>query len=125
MERKKTVLIVDDDKFLLDTYSLKFREDGFTVEIGVGGEDALNKLRSGLEPDIILLDMIMSGIDGFVFLETLKKEALGKNSHVIMLSNQGQEDEITKAKELGAHSCIVKASAIPSEVLEQAKESLN
>lgn len=122
MEKKK-VLIVDDDKFLLDMYSVKFREDGFDVEIGVGGEDGLTKLRGGLSPDVIMLDIVMPGIDGFEFLETVQNEGLGKST-IVVLSNQGQDEEIERAKSLGAYDYIVKASAIPSEVVEQVKKCL-
>jgi len=122
MDNKKTVLIVDDDKFLLEMYSVKFREDGFTVETGGGGKEGLEKLREGLKPDIIMLDIVMPGIDGFAFLETLKKEKLAESSRVVVLSNQGQDEEIQKARDLGAAHYIVKASAIPSEVLDQVKK---
>jgi chemosensory pili system protein ChpA (sensor histidine kinase/response regulator)/putative two-component system response regulator len=124
MDKKFKVLIIDDDKFLLDMYSLKFQQNGFDVEVGIGGEDALTKLRDGLKPDIIMLDIVMPGVDGFEFLKILKKEKLGGNPVVVILSNQGQDEEIKKAKELGADDYIVKASAIPSEVLEQIKKVL-
>jgi len=124
MEKKQKVLIVDDDKFLLDMYSVKFREDGFDVEVGVGGEDALNKLRGGLEPDVIILDIVMPGIDGFACLEAIKKEALGGSPIIVVLSNQGQDEEVRRARELGADEYIIKASAIPSEVLEQVKKAI-
>lgn len=119
MNKKYKVFIVDDDKFLLDMYSVKFTQQGLDVEIGVGGEDALAKLRDGLKPDVILLDLVMPGIDGFEVLETINKERLGGSPIVVILSNQGQESDIKRANELGAAGYIVKASAIPSEVLEQ------
>lgn len=124
MEKNKKVFIIDDDKFLLDMYSIKFREDGFDVEVGAGGEKALQKLRGGLIVDVILLDIIMPGIDGFEVLEAVKKEKLGGNPKIVVLSNQGQEGEIKKAKALGADDYIVKASAIPSEVLAQVKKAI-
>ena len=119
MNKKYKVFIVDDDKFLLDMYSVKFTQQGLDVEVGTGGEDALAKLKSGLKPDIILLDLVMPGVDGFEVLETIKKEKLGENPIIVILTNQGQESDIKRAKELGAQGYIVKASAIPSEVLEQ------
>ena len=124
MDNKIKILIVDDDKFLLDMYSVKFRQDGFDVEIGTGGEDALTKLRAGLTIDAIMLDIVMPGIDGFELLEIIKKENLGGTPRLIVLSNQGQEEEIERAKQLGADDYIVKASAIPSEVLDQVKKGL-
>ena len=119
MNKKYTVFIIDDDKFLLDMYSVKFTQQGLDVEIGMGGEDALAKLREGLKPDVILLDLVMPGVDGFEVLEAINKERLGENPIIIILTNQGQESDIKRAEELGVAGYIVKASAIPSEVLEQ------
>ena len=113
------VFIVDDDKFLLDMYSVKFKEQGLDVEVSETGIDALSKLRNGLKPDVLLLDIVMPGVDGFGILETIRKEKLGGNPALIVLSNQGQEEDIIRAKKLGADDYIVKASAVPSEVLEQ------
>ena len=63
MENKKKILIIDDDNFLLDMYVVKFKEAGFDVNASLDNKDALNKLREGFSPDIILLDIIMPGID--------------------------------------------------------------
>ena len=119
MNKKYKILIVDDDKLLLDMYSVKFDQQGFDVVIGIGGEDALAKLRDGLNPDVILLDLVMPDVDGFDFFEIINREKLCENPIVIILTNQGQESDIKRAKELGAAGYIVKASALPSEVLEQ------
>lgn len=118
--RKDSVLIIDDDKFLLDMYTLKFKECGCVVDAASDPAAALEKLRTGKGPDIILLDIIMPGMNGFEFLEAVKKENLAKDTAIIMLSNQGQQEDIDKAMALGAAGYIVKASSIPSEVLSKA-----
>lgn len=115
--RKDSVLIIDDDKFLLDMYTLKFKECGCSVEAVSDPVAALEKLRAGASPNIILLDVIMPNMNGFEFLEAVKKEGLAKDASVIMLSNQGQQEDIDKAMSLGASGYIIKASSIPSEVL--------
>lgn len=114
-----SILIVDDDRFLLDMYTLKFKEGGSDVEAIADPVKALERLRSGKAPRIILLDVVMPTMNGFEFLETVKKEGLAKGASVIMLSNQGQQEDIDKAMKLGASGYIVKASSIPSEVLEK------
>ena len=117
MKKKYNILIIDDDRFLLDMYSVKFKEHGFDVTAVSAGDQALEKLREGFSPDVILLDIVMPGVDGFEVLSVLQKEKLGNDPVVIILSNQGQEPEIDKAKNMGAAGYIVKASATPSEVL--------
>lgn len=118
-KKNYSILLVDDDKFLLDMYSLKFKESGCTVEAIADSVAALEYLKSGGDPDIILLDVIMPEMDGFDFLEAVKKEGLAKKATVIVLSNQGQQEDVDKALSLGAAGYIIKASAIPSEVLEK------
>ncbi len=116
---KKKILIVDDDKFLLGMYSMKFGKNGFDVKIASGGEEALATLKSGWTPDILLLDLIMPVMDGFSIYETVKKENLAPNVIAVMLTNQGLQSDINRAKELGFHGYIVKATTIPSEVVSE------
>jgi DNA-binding response OmpR family regulator len=112
------IYLTDDDRFLLDLYAVKFKNAGHEVSIFGGGEDLLAELRKGgPAPDALLLDVVMPGMDGFTTLETIRKEKLAATSKVIILSNQGQDSDIERARTLGADSYIVKASAIPSEVL--------
>ena len=118
-KREYSVFIVDDDRFLLDMYTMKFSETGCKVDAISDPMAALEKLRAGASPNIILLDVVMPTLSGFDFLEKVKKENLAKNSTVIMLSNQGQQEDIDKAMALGASGYIIKASSIPSEVLEK------
>lgn len=117
-----SILLVDDDQFLLDMYAMKFSSSGCKVESTNSPDKALEMLRGGIKPNILLLDIMMPGTDGFAFLETLKKEKLADNSIIIMLTNQGQQEDIDKAMELGADGYIIKASAIPSEVLKKTLE---
>jgi len=120
MENKKPkVLIVDDDKFLLNMYSLKFNKSNFDVDSSFSGEDAVKKLSASYTPDIILLDIIMPGMDGFEVLEQIKKNSLVPNAVIVMLTNQGQLSDIEKAKGYGVDGYIIKATTIPSEVVEQ------
>lgn len=115
------VYLVDDDRFLLDLYAVKFKNAGHEVSVFGGGEELLAALRKGdaAVPDAILLDVIMPGVSGFETLEAMRKEQLAKEAKIIVLSNQGQDSDFEKAKELGADGYIIKASAIPSEVLAE------
>ena len=116
------ILIVDDDRFLLDMYTLKFKEQGYEVTSALGSIDALDKLSNGLAPHVILLDVVMPAMDGFEFLQKIKNDNLAEGTKVVILSNLGQQSDIEKGKELGADGYIVKASATPSEVVEKVRE---
>lgn len=118
------VLIVDDDQFLLGMYSMKFQSSGFEVETATSGEEALNKLRDGFLPDVLVLDVVMPVMDGLDLLESVRKEKLSGNAAVVILSNLGQQADIDRAKKLGVDGYIVKASAIPSEVVSEVKRVL-
>jgi CheY-like chemotaxis protein len=111
------IYLTDDDRFLLDMYAVKFKAAGHEVTAFNSGRDVLDALRTKPAPDAVLLDIVMPEIDGFEVLETMKKENLGSPTmKAIVLSNQGQESDIERAKKLGAVGYIIKASAIPSEV---------
>ena len=113
----KSILLIDDDQFLRDMYSVKFRERGFTVDSAESALDALERLRAGLAPSIIVFDVVMPGLDGYDFLEKLASEKLAQGALKIALSNQGSDADIEKAKSLGAAEYIIKANTIPSEVV--------
>lgn len=117
-EKKYKILIIDDDKFLLNMYSAKFKRFGHEVEVLTSAESAIEKIRGGYAPDIIVVDIVMSFMDGLGFLEVIRKENLASKSVIIMLTNQGGIPEIEKAKSMGVHGYIVKATSIPSEVVE-------
>src|ERR1035437_503295 len=121
----KKILIVDDDSFLLDMYALKFSKSNFSVLTALGPESALEKLRDGLYPQVILLDIMMPVMDGFELLKKIKEENISPNSIVIFLSNRGQPSDITQAEALGAAGYIVKASSTPSEVIEKVISIIN
>jgi len=122
---KPKVLIVDDDKFLLNMYSIKFSKNNFEVNSAISGEEAITKIKEGYVPDIILLDIVMPGMDGFEVLDSLKKTNIAPNALVIMLTNQGQLSDIEKAKTFGINGYIIKATTIPSEVVEEVEKIYN
>ncbi len=123
-EQKKKILIVDDDSFLLDMYSLRFSQADFDVETARNADEVLQKLRAGLVPDVCLFDVVMPGKDGFEMLESINQENLIPKTIKIYLSNLGQEQDIARGKSLGAASYIVKANSTPSEVVEHVNKVL-
>lgn len=114
---KSVVLLLDDDKFLLDMYSLKFQQQGYTVQAFLSTNDALAALRSGFKPDVMLFDLVMPQKDGVTFLTEIQNDKLAPQAIKIVLSNQNDDTEREKVLKLGADQCVVKASAVPSEVV--------
>ena len=117
------VLIVDDDAFLLDMYSIKFKESGFSVEIAKNGEEAVAKAKS-LNPDVILLDIVMPKMDGFDVLREIKKDNIAPGAVIFILTNLGQKEDVDRGLKLGASDYIVKAHFTPSEVVAKVKSFL-
>ena len=123
-ENKKKILIVDDDEFLLDMYSTKFREAGFEVDFAVEGRTAKEKMRK-YRYDAILLDIVMPQLDGFTILKELREEKSDiKNTLIVYLTNLGQREDIEKGLALGVDDYIIKAHFTPSEVVKKVEEFL-
>lgn len=122
---KKKILIVDDDKFLVNMYSIKFKSAGFEVFSAFDGQETLAKLKDGLVPDVVMLDMIMPAMDGVEILARIRKENLVPKAKVVILSNQNQPSDIERAKALGISGYIVKATTIPSEVVTEIQQILS
>jgi len=122
---KRKILIVDDDSFLLDMYALKFSQNNFEVYTGSSAMQALEKLKGGLVPDVMLTDIIMPEMDGFELLTQINKENLCPNCVKIVLSNKSQQSDIDEGTRLGAAGYIVKANSTPTEVIDQVKNILD
>lgn len=116
------ILLVDDDLFLRDMYATKFNDCGHEI---VAVENSTGAIRELSNPenlfDLILLDMIMPGMSGTELVRVVYDEMphLKDKTKVIMLSNQGQQEDIDEAKDVGAIGYIIKAQLVPSEVVER------
>ena len=119
---KRKILIVDDDNFLLDMYAFKFSQNNFEVFTAHSGLQAIEKLKDGVNPDIIMLDIIMPEMDGFEMLEKINTDKLSEKSVKIILSNKGQQSDIDQGMALGAAGYIVKVNSTPAEVVEKVIE---
>lgn len=117
------VLIVEDDKALIDMYKTKFEREGFEVHTCENGLDAVKRI-SEILPDIVFLDIMMPGYDGFYALEVIKKFVPGFTGKILVFSNLNDADTVEKAKSLGADGFIVKANVTPREAVEIARKTL-
>lgn len=101
------ILLAEDDTFFQNFYSKKLSERGIVVSVAKDGEEALKLLQS-IKPDLILLDLIMPKKDGFDVLSEIGKNEQLKAIPVLVFSTLGQEEDVKKAKLLGATDFVNK-----------------
>lgn len=123
-EGARKVFLIDDDRFLLDMYAIKFSKSGYEVKTADSTDSALKMLHDGYVPDVMITDIVMPGMDGLELVSSVKKERLIPSAKLIMLTNQGSSDDISRAKKLNVDGYIVKATTIPSEVLGEVEKIL-
>ena len=119
----KSILLVEDDPFIVDIYITKLESAGFSVDVAEDGEEALRKLKEK-KPDLMILDIVLPNIDGWELLKKIKTELGLEDLKVVVLSNLGQKNEVHKGLELGAIKYFIKANFTPSEVVEEIKKIL-
>lgn len=116
-----TVLVVEDDKLLSDLLARKFTAEKFKILYAPTGERALEILKERERPDLILLDILLPGIDGFEVLRQVKSSQESQNIPVIILSNLGQDSDIELGKKLGAAEFLVKVSLTLDEIVAKVR----
>jgi two-component system phosphate regulon response regulator PhoB len=107
IKEKPKILFVEDDLSLRNSISYILKEEGFDVTCARTGEEAIDLARK-IIPDLVLLDLVLPGIDGFVVCEILKKDAQTEKIFIIMLTGKGQVDEIVEGLERYADDYITK-----------------
>jgi len=120
MAKAKTILLVEDDPFLVDIYTTKFKEAGFDITVAADGNQAI-KMMQDRKFDLVLLDIVLPHLDGWEVLEKVKADPNLQDQKVVVLSNLGQKQEIDRALALGANKYLIKAHYTPSEVAEEAR----
>ena len=117
------ILLIEDDKFLRELIIQKLGREGYEVAEAPEGEAGLVKMKEE-KPDLVLLDLILPGIDGFEVLSRVKKDPELSSIPVIILSNLGQRDDVQKGIDLGAADYLIKAHFTPGEIVEKIKITL-
>ncbi len=118
---KKRILIAEDEKPMANALSLKLQSVGFEAKIVYDGEAAIAALNES-KYDLLILDLVMPKKDGFFVLEELKK--LKINIPVIIASNLSQEEDIKRAKDLGAQDYFIKSDTTLLQIVEKVKVAL-
>jgi DNA-binding response OmpR family regulator len=115
------LLIVEDDKFLRDLAVQKLSKEAFHLFSAMDGEQGIAIAEKEL-PDVILLDILLPGIDGFEVLKRIRANPALGNTSVAMLSNFGQREDVEKALGLGADQFFIKANYTLDEIVEEVKK---
>jgi len=119
----KKILLIEDDKFLRELMVKKLLTMEYDVVSAVDGESGLSMIKE-VKPDVILLDLILPGMNGFEVLEKAKQDPEIADIPVIILSNLGQKEDIERGQELGAVDFMIKAHFTPQEVANKLKAIL-
>jgi DNA-binding response OmpR family regulator len=117
------ILLVEDEKSLSDMYKTKFEKEGLSVVIASTGE-GVAELAEKEKVDLVLLDIILPKVDGFVVLQQLKEGSPTKKIPVIVLTNLAQDEDVSKGKKLGADEYLVKSNLTPAQVVDKIREML-
>ncbi|MBP6881523.1 MAG: response regulator [Candidatus Pacebacteria bacterium] len=119
------LLLIDDDAFLRDMYAKKFTDCGYVTEVADGAVGALSKISRSQDFDMILLDMVMPGMTGVELIRAIKRDFPQMKAKCVVLSNQGQDEDIKEAKDAGAVGYIIKAETVPSDVVKKVEALFN
>lgn len=117
------IAIIEDDQAISQMYRFKFEAEGFTVETAENGKLGLELVLS-LQPDIILLDLMMPEMTGDAMLALLRQDPWGKDVKVIVLTNMGEQEVPDGVRELGVSDVILKADMTPRQVADLVKKQL-
>ena len=118
---KKSILIAEDDMFLLRTLASTLQENDIEVFTAKNGQEAIEAIKQH-EPNLILLDLLMPQVDGFGVLEFIQKNNI--SSVAVMLSNVSDDINMEKCKELGCKDYFVKSNLDEDQVWDKIKKYL-
>ena len=121
MEKRKKVVIIEDDEHILKVYEIKLAKEGVEVKVFRDGPSGLAGIAAE-KPDLVLLDLMIPGHDGFWVLEELKKKPELASIPVIVLSNLGQQTDRDRAMGLGAVDYLIKVDYSIGQVIDKVKQ---
>lgn len=116
----KNILIVEDDRFLRELIARKLVKEDFNISEAIDGEEGIKKIKEE-KPDLVLLDLILPGIDGFEVMSKMREDPSITRIPVIILSNLGQREDVERGLKLGAVDYLIKAHFTPGEIIEKIK----
>ena len=117
---KKKIMIVDDEIEFVEMITMRFRASGYEVMASHDGEGVIEKIRTE-KPDLVLLDIMLPNVDGYIICSAIKKDAEFKKIPVILLTAKDTTSEADKLQEAGADYCMIKPFE-PKELLDKIRE---
>jgi two-component system, OmpR family, alkaline phosphatase synthesis response regulator PhoP len=115
-DMEKTILIADDDPNIVISLEFLMKREGFRVVVATDGETAL-KAMSDKQPDLILLDIMMPGKDGFEVCRQIRAKPDWQSVKIIMLTARGRDTDMAKGLALGADVYLTKPFSMRDLVL--------
>ena len=115
MYMSKKILFVEDDEGFFNLFSAALSMKGYQIVHVADGSEAVEKVKSE-KPDLVLLDIILPGMSGLDILKELKETEETKNVKIVMLTNFGTDENVTRAMELGSDDYLMKYNVVPSEL---------
>jgi DNA-binding response OmpR family regulator len=106
-DRPLRILVADDDRVILRLLQVNFGLEGFDVQMATQGEEALQRAKD-LCPDVILLDVMMPGLDGWEVVRRLKEVDALARTPVILLSARAQDEDRQRGYDLGVAAYVTK-----------------
>jgi len=119
----RKILWVEDDKFLSDIIARKLSNQNCNLIHAITGEEALAHIEEDM-PDIVMLDLLLPGMNGFQVLQKIKSNPKTKHIPVILLSNLGQQSDVEKGETLGAAKFLIKATVTLDEIVKEIKKTI-
>jgi CheY-like chemotaxis protein len=117
------ILLIDDESLVRNLYKIKLEMSEFAVETASDGFDGLEKARN-LQPDLILLDIVMPKLNGLDVLREIKNDPQLKGIPVVMLTNLDESEYKKECSQVGAAGFIVKSIGTPNHVLQEVRKIL-
>lgn len=111
------IAIVEDDQTISQMYRFKFEAEGYTVQTAENGKLGVALIKS-MQPDIVLLDLMMPEMTGDQVLAEMRKSDWGKDIKVIILTNMGEQEIPESVKSMGVTAVVLKANMTPRQVFE-------
>ncbi len=103
----QSVLVAEDERNLVEALSFLMRRAGYEVSVTHDGPSTV-EMTKRIKPDLVLLDIMLPGFDGFEVVSAIRREAGGKQPRVIMLTAKGHEKDRRKAIGLGVDDYVTK-----------------